>query len=98
MENPINMTNIFNHQQADQRILDERQNNPLQIREKMIGDLPIIMKVPDPRQPDIFQICLPSSLMSAVVEWYHITLGHAGVQRTYDTIKTRFMALGLYTV
>ena len=31
-----------------------------------------------------------------VLKWYHIMLGHSGIQRLYDTVRARFHADGLH--
>ena len=39
---------------------------------------------------------LPTPLLMEVLQWYHIMLGHSGIQRLYDTFQTRFHADGLH--
>ena len=43
-----------------------------------------------------WKIVLPTSLLMEVLKWYHIMLGHCGIQRLYDTVRARFHADGLH--
>merc|ERR1712032_1808054 len=97
MHNPINMINIHNHQQAEQRLVQAQQQNPIQMPMQTINGMNIISIFLDPQRPTIWKIYLPQSLLAEVFRWYHFTLGHAGVQRMYDTISSKFFAPGLYT-
>ena len=38
---------------------------------------------------------IPESLVSDLLKWYHLVLGHCGSQRLYDTVKARFFAKNL---
>ena len=94
MENPINMDNIYNHQQQDNELLHLVHINPTHYMINNIGGLDIITR--KNRNDDQWKICLPMTLAPNVIEWYHYTLGHAGIQRLYDTISKRFCIRGLY--
>ena len=37
-----------------------------------------------------WKICLPDKLLGPAVQWYHLALGHIGINRLYDTISQRF--------
>ena len=39
---------------------------------------------------DEWKICLPTAELKPTIRWYHHTLGHAGMSRTYDTIATYY--------
>ena len=51
----------------------------------------------DPTQPDLWKIYLPATLVANVIHWYHVTLGHVGTQKLYDTISNQFISLPITT-
>ena len=96
MQNPINMINIYNHQQADQSLVQTQQQNPIQIPVQIINWMNIISIFSNPQCLTLWKIYLPQSLLEDVVRWYHFTLCHAGVQKIYDTMSSRLWDPELY--
>ena len=39
---------------------------------------------------DKWNILLPTPLLMEVLKWYHIMIGHSGIQRLYVTVRARF--------
>lgn len=48
----------------------------------------VVCYLPEPNAP--WKIHLPTSLMSAAIRWYHLSLGHQGSTRLYETMATHF--------
>jgi hypothetical protein len=50
----------------------------------MSNDVNVICYIPEPNTP--WKICLPTTTLHNTVRWYHISLNHIGMTRTYDTL------------
>ena len=37
---------------------------------------------------NVCRICIPTSMLSSLIEWHHTKLGHVGASRLQDTIST----------
>ena len=98
MHNPINMQDIHNHQQQDAELLQQHNNNPILYPMKVINGVNILTMCNDPAQPTLWKIYLPVTMVANVIHWYHVTLGHVGIQKLYDTIRDRFSSPRLYTL
>ena len=98
MQNPIEIQNIFNHQQQDAELQQQHQHNPILYPMKNINGVNILTMCSDPTQPTLWKIYLPATLVANVIHWYHVTLGHVGIQKLYDTIRDRFASPRLYTL
>ena len=98
MHNPINMQDIHNHQQQDAELLQQHNNNPILYPMKVINGVNIITMCNEPAQPTLWKIYLPVTMIANVIHWYHVTLGHVGIQKLYDTIRDRFSSPRLYTL
>ena len=58
----------------------------------MINGIAIICMRSDALQPARWKLFIPPSLIRNLIHWYHVTLGHCGIQRLYDTINNRFVS------
>jgi len=98
MQNPISMQNIRNHQLQDIQLIQQHNGNPILYPMQTMNGINVITMRSDPQQPTLWKIYLPSTLINDVIHWYHITLGHCGLQRLYDSINDRFVSPRLYTL
>ena len=87
MQNPIDMQHIANHQQQDAELLVFHQKNPIQAPMQYINGVNILTMQTNPNQPTLWKIYLPATLVVNVIHWYHVTLGHIGNQKLYNTIR-----------
>ena len=39
-----------------------------------------------------WKIAIPTKLIQPIIQWYHVVLGHVGIQRLYKTMATHFYA------
>ncbi|MHA7811731.1 MAG: integrase zinc binding domain-containing protein, partial [Marinobacter adhaerens] len=96
MPNPITILNIQQHQFQDVGLNVMRQNNPYRFPVKEIQGRPVICYRERENDPEgSWKIALPTELMQPTLIWYHFVLGHCGVHRLYDTVRSRFFAPGL---
>ena len=92
-ENPITIRNIANHQERDIPLqMDYRDGNRYNHRETHNMDVACFTA----NTGEQWKIVLPTPLLMEVLKWYHIMLGHSGIQRLYDTVRARFHADGLH--
>ena len=97
MQNPVTIQNIQVHQFEDLELNRLRQTNPLKYPIKVIQDRHLICYRQNEIDPDNkWKIALPASLVNDTIYWYHVTLGHCGYQRLYETIRTHFAAPNLF--
>ena len=89
MKNPLNITNILNHQRNDKNLEQEVRTKTLEYPIHPISGMLLVCHVSDPSRIDDWKIVIPPSLIRDVIHWYHIMLGHCGMQRLYDTIAAR---------
>ena len=54
---------------------------------RLTPDLDLICHTPTQGN---WKVCLPNELLGPAVQWYHLALGHCGINRLYDTISQRF--------
>ena len=93
MPNPITMQTIQEHQFNDVR-LQLRAHDPRfthQFPVKYVQGRPVLCFRPyaDSPQED-WRIAIPVTLITRIVEWYHIVLGHVGSTQLYETIRRNF--------
>ena len=63
MHNPINMQNMFNHQQQDAELLQQHQHNLILYPMQFNNGINILTIRSDPAQPTMWKIYLPTSLV-----------------------------------
>ena len=89
MNNPITITNIVNHQGSDlplqQKIIQDADHYEHQEFQKF--DV-IVFKA---KNDELWRIFIPDSLAKDVLTWYHLVLGHCGMERLYITVSARFV-------
>lgn len=96
--NPLAMQNIANHQLSDAYLQQQVQTNPIQFPVNIVQGIPVAtIQGTNPDAPTQWKIYLPETLIQEVIKWFHETLGHAGVDVVYNTIKARFYCPKLYT-
>lgn len=96
MQNPITMQNIQQHQFIDNALNTLRQREPNRYPVKYVQGRPVICYKPDGTSNAAdWKIAIPTSLIKPVIEWYHYTLGHCGINRLYETIRTHLYIPGL---
>ena len=85
--NPLTSVNIRNHQRQDthlyQAVLRFEKEYPIY----EVSGVRIVCRRSDTSTAE-WKIVIPSSLIHEVIHWYHIILGHCGIQRLYDTINS----------
>ena len=92
--NPLTMINTQNYQLQDVELANRFRNDPVHCVLKRINGSDAMCYREHESDPD-WKICLPVGLLPATLEWYHLTLGHCGIERLYDTIRSRFHHPGL---
>jgi hypothetical protein len=81
---------IVTAQDQDPELQQKLATKPHQYaRTAMSNDVNVIGYIPEPNTP--WRICLPTAMLHNTVRWYHLSLNHIGMTRTYDT-----MAIHLY--
>ena len=91
LRNPIDLEWIQTHQANDPNLIACSLQKPQEFPIKDINGRPMICRklyVND--QPQDWKICIPNSLLSDIIQWYHLILGHAGKTRLYDSIRKMF--------
>ena len=89
--NPMDLKWIQQHQFEDEELNRIRQCNPNQYVTKFIDDLPMICYRKDHLVPENeWKICIPSALLSDMIRWNHVLLGHCEATRLYDSIRVMF--------
>jgi hypothetical protein len=91
MVNPITMPNKQQHQFEDEDLNQRRQQMPEVFPIKQLQGREIICYRSEPNAaPGDWKIAIPTALMNPILLWYHMVLGHCGINRLYDTIRTHF--------
>ena len=93
--NPLTMINLQNHQRADADLIERANRDPHRYHVQNISGSDILCHRETPS--DNWRICLPLSLVHWTIRWYHLLLGHCGIDRLCDTLKARFYHPGLYS-
>jgi hypothetical protein len=71
-----------NDPELQQKLADKPQQYA---RIAMSHDVNVICYIPEPGTP--WKICLPTAMLHNTVRWYHLSLNHIGMTRTYDTMS-----------
>jgi hypothetical protein len=91
MENPISMARIQEGQFEDQELNQRRQQMPENFPIKEIQGRNVICYRENPNaEPGDWKIAIPTELLGPILIWYHRILGHCGINRLYDSIRTHF--------
>ena len=91
VKNPLNMKYIHENQAVDARLNQRRQQHPDQYPIKTIDNLPIICYRETITAPqNNWKICIPTTLIEELIEWFHLLLGHAGATKLYHSIRPMF--------
>lgn len=91
LRNPIDLEWIQTHQANDNNLILCSLQQPQEFPIKTINNRPMICKklyVND--EPQDWKICIPDALLTDMIRWYHLVLGHAGKTRLYDAIRKIF--------
>jgi transposase InsO family protein len=89
---PVTMQNIQENQFEDIALNERRQADPDRFPIKEVQDRNIICYRSDlDSPPGDWKIALPDQIIDDVLKWYHVTLGHCGTNRLYDTLRAHFV-------
>ena len=84
IDSPITYENLRMEQQDEPALLLKLQEDPNNYQLRPFNQVDLICtRIP---ATNSFNICLPTSLIHATIEWYHHMLGHVGESRLFDTI------------
>ena len=64
--------------------------DPDHFSHKSIQQKDVIAFTKNPEDWDAWKIIIPNTLAKNVMEWYHVKLGHAGIERLVATVGARF--------
>lgn len=92
MRNPIEVRWMQQNQFEDQQLNERRQQHPQRFPVKEVMGVPLVHYRSDHLEDDQRQwkIAVPTSILSDLVLWFHKVLGHGGMTRVYDTIRSRY--------
>jgi transposase InsO family protein len=77
---------IAEAQAQDAALLQHAEKEPTKIGQQLLApNVHVYCYVPQPGAP--WKIYLPTSLLTDIVRWYHLALGHAGISRLVDTLR-----------
>jgi hypothetical protein len=77
---------IATAQDQDPELQQKLADKPQQYaRIVMSHDVNVICYIPEPGTP--WKICFPTAMLHNTVRWYHLSLNHIGMTRTYDTMS-----------
>ena len=66
-----------------------RQKNPNKFVQQMLDpEAAVTCYVPQPNAP--WKIWLPTEILGRTIEWYHVVLGHTGMNNLYKTMCLNF--------
>ena len=92
---PLAYDVISVHQTNDANLVNLKNLNPDTYQDHNFNGINLVCHLP--QRNDTWKIYIPATLLDQVINWYHIVLSHAGVQRLYKTIGTHFYAPNLCT-
>ena len=76
-------------QVGDARLHALLQKHPDRFSKQLLAaDVQLYCYIPEPNAP--WKIYLPTSLLDDAIQWYHLSLGHLGQNRLYDTLHQQF--------
>ena len=83
---PLPHSNLREKQLEDQLLLEKAKLNPQLFKWISFGDVDLLCVCPP--KTEVYRICIPTNLLTEIIEWYHEALGHVGERRLQDTIST----------
>ena len=90
MHNPVTISNIINHQSKDVALIQMVLKDPDHFSHQTIQQKDVIAFHKNPEDRNAWKIVIPNTLVKDVMQWYHVKLGHAGIERLATTVGTRF--------
>jgi len=88
---------IRNAQTGDARLQALRNNQPNAFVQQMLApDVSVYCYIPGPNAP--WKIYIPTTLLRDAVRWYHLSLGHIGQNRLFDTMNQHLYHPDMRTV
>jgi transposase InsO family protein len=77
---------IAEAQAQDTALLQHAEKEPTKVGQQLLApNVHVYCYVPQPGAS--WKIYLPTSLLTDIVRWYHLALGHAGISRLVDTLR-----------
>ena len=98
-ENPLNLDNIKELQDADEDLQKLKDKHPNLYFHKDITQTPDVLCYvkPGKDKDEYWKIVIPNKLLIPTIKWYHIITGHSGWNRLYMTIGARYYHPALKT-
>ena len=90
MDNPITVNNIVNHQSTDLPLLNQIITEPHDYRHEEMEGYEVVHARSFEDGMEVWKITIPETLLTQLLNWYHLVLGHCGQQRLYNTVRARF--------
>ena len=86
MDNPITINQIINHQAEDLPLRRMIINDPANYQHQEMQGYKVVCKIETSIESgsSIWKIIIPESLIPDLLKWYHLVLGHCGIQRLHD--------------
>jgi RNase H-like domain found in reverse transcriptase/Integrase zinc binding domain len=86
MQCPLTFENIREQQMQDPLLLNKNQKQPDLYKWISFGSVDLLCICPP--NTTVYRICIPSTMLEPLIEWYHYTLGHVGETRLKQTMLT----------
>jgi transposase InsO family protein len=87
---PMSYEVIEEHQKDDNDLHNLVSNQPDKFQVINFNGINLQCQINQDNQA--WKIVIPSKLIQPIIKWYHVVLGHVGIQRLYKTISTHFYA------
>ena len=90
--NPLDLESIKEEQQKDNELQTLAEKQPNEYFPMSMGrNLNILVYVkPGLDKQTQWKICLPKTMVKDAIKWYHVALGHPGMERTRKTMEARY--------
>ena len=89
MNNPITITSIVNHQGSDLPLQQKRIQDSDHYEHQEFQQFDVICF--KATNDELWSIGIPESLAKDVLTWYHLVLGHCGMDRLHRNLSARFV-------
>ena len=90
-DNPLDLENIKERQDEDDRLIQSTVKHPTWYSRKTINDVEDILCYTKPGDNAAnWRIKLPENLILPTIPWYHLVTGHPGSKRLYEQLKQRY--------
>ena len=83
---PVALATLHEQQQLDDALIELANQDPEGFRREQFDRYELITHQAGRNQN--WRICLPENLVYPAVAWYHVVLGHSGINRLHDTMAT----------